>query len=50
MKGLQYLNSPLFRDIEPYFTNSHLSVRQIGGCVVFKKEVRETIKDRWPWN
>lgn len=49
-KGLQYLNSPLFRDIQPYFTNSHLSVRQIGGCVVFKKEVRETIKDRWPWN
>ncbi|KAA3638982.1 MAG: hypothetical protein DWP95_11450 [Proteobacteria bacterium] len=50
MKGLQTLESSLFAKIEPYFANSQLSVQQIAGCVVFKKEVREIIDSRWPWH
>lgn len=49
MKGLQTINSPLFNEIEPYFSNSQQSVYQVLGCLVSEKRISDLIEDHWLW-
>lgn len=49
MKGLQNINSPVFNEIESYFSNSQQSVHQVLGCLGSEKRISDLIKNNWLW-